>query len=58
MGSRVVNFREEATILVKQIIEEWTDNKDFERAVVILEDYLTDMDTDYRGRLENERQKL
>lgn len=54
----MVNFREEATILVKQIIEEWTDNKDFERAVVILEDYLTDMDTDYRGRLENERQKL
>lgn len=54
----MVNFREEAVTLTKQIIEEWTDNNDFERAVVILEDYITDMDTKYQGRLENEREKL
>jgi len=53
MGSRMVNFKEEATILAKQIIEEWTDNKDFNAAVVILEDYITDMDTKYKGLIEN-----
>lgn len=54
----MVNFREEAIVLVKSIIEEWTDNKDFDRAVVIMEDYLTDMNTDYRGKLENANKKL
>ena len=48
----MVDFREEAVILTKQIIEEWTDNEDFDRAVVILEDYITDMDTKYKGLLD------
>ena len=48
-----MNFREEAVVLTKQIIEEWMDNKDFERAVVIIEDYITDMDTKYKGLMEN-----
>ncbi len=51
MGARVVNFREEATVLVKDIIQQWQDNQDFETLVVILEDYLTDMDTNYQGKL-------
>lgn len=48
-----MNFREEAVVLTKQIIEEWTDNKDFDKAVVILEDYITDMDTKYKGMLQD-----
>jgi hypothetical protein len=51
VGARVVNFREEATVLVKDIIQQWQDNQDFETLVVILEDYLTDMDTNYQGKL-------
>ena len=47
----MVNFREEATVLVKDIIQQWQDNQDFETLVVILEDYLTDMDTNYQGKL-------
>lgn len=50
----MVNFKEEATVLAKQVIEEWTDNKDFDAAVTILEDYITDMDTKYKGLIENE----
>lgn len=49
----MVNFREEAITLIIQILEEWQHNNDFERAVVILEDYITDMDTKYRGLVEN-----
>lgn len=49
----MVNFREEAVVLTKQIIEEWEANEDFDRAVVILEDYITDMDTKYKGLLQD-----
>ena len=49
----MVNFRKEATILVKEILEEWQDNQDFDVVVTILEDYLTDMNTDYQGKIEN-----
>ena len=49
----MVNFREEAVILVKEILEEWQDNQDFDVVVTILEDYLTDMNTDYQGKIEN-----
>lgn len=48
-----MSFREEAIILVKSIIEEWQYNHDFNSAVTILEDYLTDMDTKYKGLLES-----
>ena len=48
-----MNFREEAVVLTKQIIEEWKHNEDFDRAVTIIEDYITDMDTKYKGLIEN-----
>lgn len=48
-----MSFREEATVLLKQVLEEWNHNQDFETALVILEDYITDMDTKYKGILEN-----
>ncbi len=53
MGSRMVNFNEEAVELAKQIIFEWKDNEDFQAVVTILEDYITDMDTKYKGLVEN-----
>lgn len=49
-----MNFREEAVILVKEILEEWMHNHDFNRAVTILEDYLVDQDTKYQGQKEHE----
>ena len=48
-----MNFREEAVILVKEILDELEQNKDFERAVIVLEDYLTDMDTKYQGIIDD-----
>lgn len=47
-----MNFREEAIILVKEILADWNDNQDFERVVTILEDYLTDQDTFFAARLQ------
>lgn len=54
----MVDFNLEATELAKQIINEWKDNENFHAVVTILEDYITDMDTTYRGLLENAGQKL
>lgn len=47
-----MSFREEAVTLVKSILEEWEYNHDFNTAVTILEDYLTDQDTKYKGELD------
>ena len=54
----MVNFREEAITLAKQIVEEWDENEEFETIVTIIQDYITDMNTDYLGKIESERQKL
>lgn len=51
-------FREEAVELTKQIVESWNQDRDFEKVVVILEDYITDMDTLYLDKLEAERAKI
>ena len=48
-----MNFREEAVVLVKEILDEWLQNHDFNSAVTILEDYLTDQNTFYQAKLEN-----
>ena len=48
-----MNFREEAIALAKQILEDWDYNRDFNEIVTILEDYITDMDTKYKGLMEN-----
>lgn len=45
------NFRQEATVLAKQMIDTWRDTRDFEAVVVILEDYLTDQNTVYTSRI-------
>jgi hypothetical protein len=47
----MVNFREEAVTLAKNIVEEWDENKEFETIVTIIQDYITDMDTNYQGKL-------
>jgi hypothetical protein len=49
----MVNFRDEAVALAKQIVLEWDDNKQFESIVTILQDYITDMNTSYQGKIEN-----
>lgn len=49
----MVNFREEAVTLAKNIVEEWDENEDFETIVTIIQDYIIDMNTDYQGKLEN-----
>jgi hypothetical protein len=49
----MVNFNQEAIELAKQIVFEWKDNEDFQAVVTILEDYITDLDTKYRGLLES-----
>ena len=48
----LMNFREEAVVLVKEILDEWLQNHDFNSAVTILEDYLTDQNTFYQAKLE------
>ena len=50
-GARMVNFREEAVTLAKNIVEEWDETKEFETIVTIIQDYITDMDTNYQGKL-------
>lgn len=47
----MVDFREEAVTLAKNIVEEWDENKEFETIVTIIQDYITDQDTSYRGKL-------
>lgn len=42
-----MNFRQEAVELMKEIIAVWDQYRDFEAAVTIIEDYITDMDTKY-----------
>lgn len=44
----MVNFKQEATELAKQIVESWNEYKDFAYVVTIIEDYITDMDSKYR----------
>lgn len=48
-----MNFNEEATILVKEIVLGWDEGRAFHNLVGILEDYLVDLDTFYRGKMEN-----
>lgn len=45
------NFREEAVELAKQFIACWEQDRDFEKVVLILEDYITDRDTLYLDKL-------
>lgn len=45
-----MNFREEAVELVKQVLAAYA-NEDFDAAVTIIEDYITDMDTMYKGAI-------
>ena len=54
----MVNFREEAVILAKNIVEEWDENKEFETIVTIIQDYITDQDTEFRQKLERLNEKL
>lgn len=51
-------FKEEAAELAKQFIACWDQDRDFEKVVEILEDYITDMDTLYLDKLELERAKV
>lgn len=54
----MVNFREEAITLAKQIVEEWDENEKFETIVTIIQDYITDQDTGFRQKLEKLNEKL
>jgi hypothetical protein len=54
----MVDFREEAVSLAKQIVEEWDENEKFETIVTIIQDYITDMDTNYQAKLERLNEKL
>lgn len=49
----MINFKQEATELAKQIVESWNEYKDFAYVVTIIEDYITDMDSKYQGLIEN-----
>lgn len=48
----MLNFEQEARVIAKDIIEEWEQNKEFNNVVTIIQDYITDMDTSYKERLE------
>ena len=46
-----MNFREEAVALAKSIVEDWDENREFENVVTTIQDYITDMDTNYQGKI-------
>jgi hypothetical protein len=47
----MVDFRKEAVTLAKSIVEDWDENEKFETIVTIIQDYITDMDTKYQGKV-------
>jgi hypothetical protein len=44
----VINFNEEAIALAKDIINCWDQERDFQQIVSILQDYITDLDSNYK----------